>query len=593
MRKSPLRAFGAATGAALLAMGAMATPASAAPATTEIQILGFNDFHGRLEATAATPPVGGAAQLAGLINSLRTENPNTLVVSAGDNIGASPFISAVQQDKPTLDFLNVIDLDVSAVGNHEFDKGFADLDGRVNDLANFPYLGANVYKGGSPALEESFVKTVDGVKVGFVGVVTEETASLVSPDGIAGIEFKDPTTEANRVAAKLKAEGAALVVLLAHEGSEATDCAGVANEATDFGKIVKGASANINAIVSAHTHREYNCSYPVTGLGHERVVLQSGQYGALLGQLNITVTDGAVTAIEAENVPVSGITPDPAVAELVAKAKAEADVIGLVEVGEITADITRAKNADGSENRGAESTLGNFIADVQFEQTKADGRGGAQIAFMNPGGLRDDLLKGDDGVVTYADLAAVQPFANDLVTVTLTGAQIKSALEQQWQPAGSSRPYLHLGVSKGFSYVFDPDAAAGSRIVRMTLNGTAIDPAGTYRVTINSFLASGGDNFAALGEGTNRTTTGDNDLTMLVAYFEANSPITADTAKRAVHVDDAPPAGGGGGGDDPGLPVTGAATTGIVTVGLLLLIGGVVAAYFARRRRVVLTTPED
>ncbi|MEV0394525.1 bifunctional metallophosphatase/5'-nucleotidase [Polymorphospora rubra] len=592
MRKSPLRAFGAATGAALLAMGAMATPASAAPATTEIQILGFNDFHGRLEATTATPPVGGAAQLAGMINAKRAENPNTLVVSAGDNIGASPFISAVQQDKPTLEFLNAIDLDVSAVGNHEFDKGFADLTGRVDDLADFPYLGANVYKGGSPALDESFVTTVDGVKVGFVGVVTEETPSLVTPSGIVGLEFKDPTTEANRVAAELKADGADLVVLLAHEGSEATDCAGVRNPSTDFGKIVNGASADINAIFSAHTHQAYSCSYPVTGLGHERAVLQSGQYGALLGQLNVTLTDGEVTAIEAENEPVSGFTPDPDVAALVAKAKAEADVVGSVKVGEITADITRAKNADGSENRGAESTLGNFIADVQFEQTKADGRGGAQLALMNPGGLRDDLLKGDDGAVTYAELAAVQPFANDLVTVTLTGAQIKAALEQQWQPAGSSRPYLHLGVSKGFSYVFDPDAAAGSRIVRMTLNGTAIDAAGTYRVTINSFLASGGDNFGALGEGTNRTTTGDNDLTMLVAYVEANSPITADTAKRAIHVDDAPP-GGGGGGDDPGLPVTGAATTGVVAVGLLLLLGGVVAAYFARRRRVVLTTPED
>ncbi|BCJ65037.1 bifunctional metallophosphatase/5'-nucleotidase [Polymorphospora rubra] len=591
MRKSPLRAFGAATGAALLAMGAMATPASAAPATTEIQILGFNDFHGRLEA-AGTPPVGGAAQLAGMINSKRAENPNTLVVSAGDNIGASPFISAVQQDKPTLEFLNMIDLDVSAVGNHEFDRGFDDLTGRVDDLADFPYLGANVYKGGSPALDESFVTTVDGVKVGFVGVVTEETPSLVRADGIVGLEFKDPTAEANRVAAELKADGADLVVLLAHEGSQSTDCTAVANTSTDFGKIVTGASANIDAIFSGHTHAEYDCTYPVAGLGFERPVLQTGSYGAALGKLSVTLTDGEVTAIEAENEAVSGFTPDPDVAALVAKAKAEADVVGSVKVGEITADITRAKNADGSENRGAESTLGNFIADVQFEQTKAEGRGGAQLALMNPGGLRDDLLKGDDGVVTYADLAAVQPFANDLVTVTLTGAQIKAALEQQWQPAGSSRPYLHLGVSKGFSYVFDPDAAAGSRIVRMTLNGTAIDAAGTYRVTINSFLASGGDNFGALGEGTNRTTTGDNDLTMLVAYVEANSPITADTAKRAIHVDDAPP-GGGGGGDDPGLPVTGAATTGVVAVGLLLLLGGVVAAYFARRRRVVLTTPED
>jgi 2',3'-cyclic-nucleotide 2'-phosphodiesterase (5'-nucleotidase family) len=598
----PLRSIGVVGAAVLIGLGLTATPAQAAPTT--IQILGFNDFHGRLEPIGTDDEgreIGGAAQMAGMIDQLRGTNPNTLVVSAGDNIGASPFISAVQQDAPTIEFLNAIDLTASSIGNHELDKGFADLTGRVDDLADFPYLGANVYRNGAPALPESYVATVAGVEVGFVGVVTRETATLVSPSGIQGLEFRDPTAEANRVAAELKDDGVDAVVLLAHEGAEAagTDaaaCAAVADPATVFGRIVRGASADINAILSGHTHQPYSCAYPVAGLAHPRPVMQTGNYGAALDQLQLTVDGGAVTGVQAALLPVVGYPADPEVAAIVQEAAEAAEEVGQVQVGSITADITRALNPDGTDNRGEESVLGNFIADVQLDQTSAPGRGGAQIAFMNPGGLRADFLYDGNGVVTYAEAATVQPFANDLVTQTMTGAQIKAALEQQWQPAGSSRPFLHLGVSKGFSYVFNPNGPAGNRVLadRIFLNGKQVTPTATYRVTVNSFLASGGDNFAAFADGTDRSSTGDNDLTVLVNYFAEHSPVTADTAERVFTLGQpgaptAPPGpGGGGGGDGDGgiLPVTGVKLGGLVGVGVLLLILGLLAVGLTRRRRV-------
>ncbi|GAA0911232.1 hypothetical protein Vau01_064000 [Virgisporangium aurantiacum] len=611
LRKTSLRALGLA--GALAVGGATAlvggNPAAAAPTT--IQILGFNDFHGRLESPgndANGKPVGGAAQMAGMIKQLRGENPQTVVLAAGDNIGASTFISAVQQDKPTIDFLNAIGLDATAAGNHEFDKGYADLTGRVADAANFEILGANVYKNGAPALPESFTKTVGGVKVGVIGVVTQETGTLVSPDGVQGITFKDPVAEANRVAASLKADGVDVVVLVSHEGSpSAGDCAAVANPATVFGKIVTNTSKDVDAIISGHTHVEYNCSYPVAGLNHPRPVMQTGEYGRALDRLNVTVDGGSVTNITADVLPIVGYPQDADVAALVAKAKADADVLGQVQIGSITADVKRATTSAGAEDRGAESVLGNFIADVQLSRTKDAGRGGAQIALMNPGGLRADLLMGsDNGVVTYSDAFTVQPFSNDVVTKSLKGSDIKAALEQQWQPAGSARPLLHLGVSKGLTYTYNPAGAAGSRIVSISFNGQPLNMNGTYRVTVNSFLAAGGDNFAALAGGSDKTTTGDNDLTMLTDYFKANSPVTADTkfrssvagvpgepsaspsvsgsASASASASASPAPGGGSGGG--GLPTTGVALFSILGGGLLLVAVGVAALFLARRRRV-------
>ncbi|WP_250031691.1 ExeM/NucH family extracellular endonuclease [Paractinoplanes maris] len=522
----------------------------------DLQLLSINDFHGRLEQPAAGK--GGAAQLVGMVNQLRAANPNTAWLSAGDNIGASTFISAIDGDNPTIDALNAGKLNVSAVGNHEFDKGLADLRGRVESRADFPYLAANVYQDGRRVLPGYSVQTLGGVKVGYIGVVTEQTASLVSPDGIAGVQFRDPVAEANTLAAELsdgnEANGEAdVLVLLAHEGAATENIGSAAALQADpvFGDFTR-VSAEIDAIFSGHTHQPYAFEVPVPGTDRTRPVIQAEDYGLRLGQAVLTFDPAtkSVTKSTAGLLEVTGYPADPAVEAIVTKAKATASELGKQPLGKITADIKRAYSATGTEDRGAESVLGNFIADVQLDQTSAAGRGGAQIAFMNPGGLRADLLFRTDGTVTYADAFAVQPFANDVVTQTLTGAQIKQVLEEQWQPDEASRPVLHLGSSKGLTYSYDVSRPRGSRIIASTLklNGVVLSPTGTYRVTSNSFLAAGGDNFVTLGQGTNRVTTGDNDLTMLVGYFAANTPITADGTPRstpgtATPADTTPPTG--------------------------------------------------
>ena len=517
---------------------------------TEIQVLGINDFHGRLESNNNNKEPG-VAVLAGAVAQLRGENPNTLFVSAGDNIGASTFTSFSQQDEPTIAALLAAGLDASVVGNHEFDAGWDDLSGRVKTSFGDPRyaLGANVYLKGTttPALDEYWVKEVDGVRVGFIGTVTEQTASMVSPGGIADIDFGDQLEAANRVAAQLQDGDATngeadVIVLLTHEGGVGTDCATIGAADSLYGDLIRGASANIDAILSGHTHATYNCSYPVDGwtAGLERPVLQSGQYGMNLDQLNISVDPGtkAVRSMTSAILPLhdgtAGLYPaDTAVAEIVTDAVAQADIAGSVEVGAISADITRA---DGGADRGSESTLGNLVADIQLWATSNAAFGGepAEIAFMNPGGVRDDLLYGADGQVTYKEVANVQPFANTLVTMDLTGTQLKALLEEQWQPAGSSRAKLHLGVSEGFSYLYEPDAARGEHIVDLSLHGVAIAPTDVFRVATNSFLASGGDNFTTFAAGTNATDTGQIDLTATVEYFEQHALVDPAPLGRAV-----------------------------------------------------------
>ncbi|GAB7043752.1 MULTISPECIES: bifunctional metallophosphatase/5'-nucleotidase [Catenuloplanes] len=540
MRLTPSTAAVALAGA--VALVATAVPAQAAPATVDLQLLGINDFHGRLQspATVNGQAVGGAAQLIGLVDQLRATNPNTAFISAGDNIGASTFVSAINDDNPTLDVLNAGGLAVSAVGNHEFDKGMTDLLGRVIPRSQFDYLGANVYSGGVRALPAYSVQELGGVRVGYIGVVTVQTAELVSPDGIRDVEFRDPVAEANTVAAELSDgdEGngeADVVVLITHEGAAAANIRSADDLAADpvFGGFMR-AGADIDAIFSGHTHQPYAFVAPIPGTNRTRPVIQGGDYGKLISKVTLTVdtATGDVTASTAALVDVVGAPSNGTVAGIVDAAVANAAVLGAQPLGKITADVKRAYT-DGNENRGLESPLGNFIADVQLEGTKDAGRGGAQIAFMNPGGLRTDLLYAPDGVVTYSEAFAVQPFSNDVITQTLTGAQIKAVLEEQWQPEGASRPKLHLGVSKGFSYRYVVDAPRGAHITSITLDGKPINPAGTYRVTSNSFLAAGGDNFTTLSKGTDRVTTGDNDLTLLTAYLAKHSPVTADPAPRA------------------------------------------------------------
>lgn len=535
--------------AATAAVGAgLAAPAQAATEVT-IQLVTVNDFHGRIEVGA---PSAGAAALSTAVKEIRAANPNTVFAAAGDLIGASTFTSFIAHDEPTIAALNAAGLQVSSVGNHEFDQGWDDLYNRVLPLANWEYLGANIKNNaGTGDLPEYWTATFEGVTIGFVGAVTDELPSLVSPAGIANLTIQDPVTAANRVADQLSdgnpANGEAdVVVLLVHEGAATTDVASAIDPTSRFGKIVLGADANIDAIVSGHTHLAYN--HVING----RPVISSGQYGEKFSNMTIKVDPGTKQILSMDNVVIDAMTPlgnnqfavkyadDPVVAPIVAAAKANATVLGSVKLGNITGSFFRGKQTNGtSENRGAESTIGNFVADVQL--WSANQLGSAQIAFMNPGGLRADLNFGTDGTVTYQQAAGVQPFANTLITMDLTGAQVKTVLEQQWQPAGASRPILHLGINKELKVTYDPTAPAGSHITGIWLNGVPVDPAGTYRVVVNSFLAAGGDNFFELAKGTNKTDTGKIDLQSMVDYMAANKVASPDFVQRQIGINPVTP----------------------------------------------------
>lgn len=518
--------------------------ATAPPVT--IDLLGINDFHGRLEASGA---VAGAAVLAGYVNAARTANPNTVFFSAGDSIGASTFTSFIQQDDPTIAALNAMGLEVTALGNHEFDQGRVDLDDRVLPASDFPYLGANVYDRatGLPAYDDSFVTEVDGVSVGFIGAVTAELPSLVTPAGIASLEVKPVLPEVNRVAADLTdgdpVNGEAdVIVLLLHEGAASADLA-ASTDGSGFGQLVTGASPAIDVIYSGHTHQRYAHLVPVDGWtsGLNRPVVQAGQYGEAIGRVTLTVdrASGEVLSNAAVVTPLAGsAAPDPEVAAIVADAALVANELGSVSLGQITASFNRARTVAGAENRGGESTLGNVVADAQLWATSALG---TQIAFMNPGGLRANLTYASsgasdpDGNLTFKEAATVQPFANTLVTMSLTGAQVISVLEEQWQPAGAQRPFLKLGVA-GLTYTYDPTAAAGARITEVRVGDAPLDLAGSYKVVVNSFLSSGGDNFATLAAGTGRADSGRVDLQAFVDYVGELTPIGPDLGQRAVGV---------------------------------------------------------
>lgn len=549
LKRSRARAIAASAAFSLVAtpLALVATPAHAAD-PVEIQVLATNDFHGRL---LPNRDEAGAAVLSGAVKQLRAENPNTVFTAAGDLIGASTFESFIAQDKPTIDALNEAGLEVSAAGNHEFDKGYDDLVNRVmapydadtNPYggANWEYLAANVKKAsdGSDALDPSWVKDFGGVEVGFIGAVTEHLDSLVNPEGIADIEVTDIVEEVNAEADALVADGVDVVVLLVHEGASTTSIESATDPSSDFGAIVNGVDADVDAIVSGHTHLAYN--HTIDG----RPVVSAGQYGTNLNQLNFSVDPdtGEVLGVEQNVLALAGnYEPDPATETIVQDAVDEAEELGSVPLGKIAAPFNRAQinglDEDGNpalvENRGGESTLGNQVAEVQRQVTDA------QLALMNPGGLREDMVGTGTypSQLTYREAADVQPFANTLVKMQLTGAQIKTALEQQWQPDGASRPFLRLGTSEGFEYTYDPNAAKGERVTQMWLDGEPIDLAASYTVTANSFLAAGGDNFGVLAEGSNPQDTGITDLQGMVDFMEAyaETPLAPDYAQRSVGV---------------------------------------------------------
>ncbi|WP_348788755.1 ExeM/NucH family extracellular endonuclease [Leifsonia sp. NPDC080035] len=532
----------------------------AAPVT--LNLLNINDFHGRIDSNTV--------KFAGTIEKLKAEGGegNTLFLSAGDNIGASLFASASAGDIPTLDVLNALGLKTSAVGNHEFDKGFSDLTGRVKDAADFGYLGANVYEKGTktPALPEYAVFTVNGVKVGVVGAVTQETPTLVSPGGVSTLDFGDPVEAVNRVAGQLTdgdpGNGEADVIVAEyHEGAGFGQPEGATLEQEvaaggAFADIVTKTSAKVSAIFTGHTHKQYAWEGPVPGVdGATRPIVQTGSYGENIGQITLTV-DGdtkKVTGHTDRNVArttdsdASLVAAYPRVAQvktIVDKALAAADVIGSQKVGSVTADITTAYLNGARDDRMSESTLGNLVADSLLSTLSPSDKGGAEIGVVNPGGLRSELLYGTDGTVTYAQANAVLPFVNNLWTTTLTGAQFKEALEQQWQRNADgtvpSRPFLNLGLSKNVSYTYDVTRAEGDRITSILVNGAPIDPAKSYRIGSFSFLLQGGDNFRAFAAGKDTRDSGLIDRDAWIGYISAHSPLSPSFERRGVSVTGVP-----------------------------------------------------
>jgi 5'-nucleotidase len=536
----------------------------------DLQILAFNDYHGHLEAN--TPgavdgaPAGGSEYLSAMLAQLREGNKYSLTVAAGDLIGGSPAFSGLFHDEPSVESLNAMHLDISSVGNHEFDEGVTELlrmqNGGCHPVdgcyfpdepypgADFQWLAANVVNEttGETPLPPYWIERFNNVEVGFIGMTLEATDTLVAAAGIQGWEFLDEAETANALVPILKAQGVEAIVVLLHEGGSQTPPPGDVDACVGIsGPIVAINAAldpEIDAMITGHTHLPYNCVLP-DAAGQPRIVTSAYSYGRVVSELNLvldkrthdvrrdlsTSTNHAV--IQAD------LTPDPVMTAIIAKWQPLYDAAGSTPVGTITADITRGGTPPGSD-RGVESAAGNLVADAQLWATSASG---AQVAFMNPGGVRSDLTylasqtpSEGDGVVTFGEAFTFQPFGNTLITYPMTGAQIMSVLEEQCQPAGSSRPFLHLGVSEGFTYDLAKTIVAGDctsiTVSNVQLNGVALDPTATYNVTVNNFLADGGDNFTTFATITAPRLDGGNDLLALVNYLGTFSPVSPPSTDR-------------------------------------------------------------
>ncbi|GAA1034512.1 MULTISPECIES: bifunctional metallophosphatase/5'-nucleotidase [Amycolatopsis] len=550
----------AATAAAALATVAVTSAPAEAAQTADVRIIAFNDLHGNLEPPSGSSgritlpdgskvDAGGAAYLATHVKQLEAQVRNSMVLSSGDNIGASPVISALFHDEPTMDFLNELGVKASVVGNHEFDEGYQELlrmqfggcnktDGcqfrKSYDGARFPLLGSNVYfDNGLPALLPFSIQYSGGVPVGVIGATLKDLPSVVTPEAIKGLKFGDEVEAINRTANILDRLGVKAQVVLLHQGDEALPGAGP-NDCKvqpdgEAGTIAKNVTPKVDAIFTAHSHQQYNCVVNDPA-GQPRPVIQGASFGRLLSVVDLKIDrrtrDVVRSQTKAHNEIVTrDVTPDPAVTKLVDEAKTKAAPIANKQVGTITADLPAAGGPSG------ESPLGDVIADAQLEGTKSNN---AVIAMTNPGGIRADLTyksssAGEgDGVVTYGEAFTVQPFSNIMQTITLTGANLKNVLEQQWgQPGGTKI----LQISKSLHYTYSAAAPVGSRVSNITVNGTAIDPAAKYRVSVNNFLAAGGDGFTEFKKGTDLA-GGPVDLDAFIAYLGAHPGIAPPPADR-------------------------------------------------------------
>ncbi len=542
--------------AILMALAATSLAQTAAP--VDLRILAINDFHGYLRPSPAgititdpedktkkvTVAAGGAEHMATLVGQLRDGHRNTIFVAAGDLIGASPFLSAMFHDEPTIEALSMMGLALASVGNHEFDEGKDELlrmqNGGCHPVdkcqgphpftgAKFRYLAASTIekRTGKPVLPAYEIRAFDGIPVAFIGLTLKGTPGLVSPVGVADLEFRDEAETVNALIPELKARGVEAIVVLIHEGGLPTgdynECPDISGPIVD---IVKKFDKAVDVVVTGHTHRAYVCE--IDG----RLVTSADKYGTLVTAIDLKldpVTRDVISA-KADNtiVRTATLAKNAEQTALIEAYDRLAAPIANRPAGSVTETLSRGPNTAG------ESPLGDIIADAQLAATSASSNGGAVIAFTNPGGVRTDIARKEDGAVTYADLFASQPFRNQLVTITLTGKQIKDMLEQQWRDP--KRPRI-LQVSKGFSYAWDSTKPDGERVIaeRMMLNGQTIDPAASYRVTVNNFLSVGGDGFTVLTLGT-APQTGIYDIDALNAYFGANSPVGPTVVDRIIRI---------------------------------------------------------
>lgn len=555
-----------------------------------VQLLGINDFHGQLSAgrRVANRPVGGAAVLAAYLDAAQ-QSPNdpdlsdrTFIVHAGDHVGATPPESALLQDEPSIGFLNLlanrycryddrrVDRDhrrgwdddeakedrrdrrmhpkcnlVGTPGNHEFDEGkdelFRLLNGGNHPTGPFlenPYLGAryptissNVVdeKTGKPILPPFVIKQVKGVRIAFIGAVLKETPTIVTPSGVAGLKFLDEADSINRYVRWLRqTEGIRTFVVLIHQGGRQTTYEGPTQpggliNGQDIVNIVTRLDDDVDVVVSGHAHSFTNALLK-NQHGVEILITQAFSSSTAYGDIDLTI-DKYTRDVVAKSASIvttfadagPGLTPDPQVAELVAQAQARVAPLVNRVIGEVAADLLRTESPAG------ESSLGNLIADAQRAAQ------GTDFAFMNPGGIRADLSAGP---VTYGELFAIQPFGNSLVRMELTGQQVYDLLNQQW----TNQPFPRILKTSGLTYTWDNNRPIGDRIVQVLRNGSPIDRQATFSVTVNNFMAAGGDNFTVLLQGRNQV-GGPLDLDALIAYIQSlTQPFSAAIEGRIVRL---------------------------------------------------------
>lgn len=542
--------------APVLALAACATspilpPQPAAP--IEVQILALNDFHGNLERPSSparilladgrveTLPAGGAAIVAEGLARLRQGRPS-VTVAAGDLIGASPLPSAWFLDEPTIAALNLMGLEVASVGNHEFDKGSAELlriqNGgceayttrlpcRVERFAGarFQYLAGNVLKAdGTTLLPAATIRDVGPVRIGFIGLTLEGTPNVVTPSGIAGLSFADEAATANALVPRLKADGADTIVLLIHQGGSTPEvyrvqgCDGLSGEMLP---ILEKLDPAIATVVSGHTHNAYACT--VRSGGAARLLTSAGRYGYMISDLRLTFDPSTHRLIDqsARNVPMTGEGPgDPAVAALVKRYTDAVEPVANRVIGRLDAQAPISE-------QNMESPAADMIADSFLAATRAPGSGAAQLALVNSSGVRVGLPQGP---VRFRDAFTMMPFGNNVLVMTLTGAQLKAVLEQQYSSVAAKSAVL--APSAGFSYSVDFTRPEGQRVSQMRLDGRPVDMAANYRVATNNYLASGGDNLSAFTAGTDVADPGIVDIDAFVDWIGRTSrPPAADRVR--------------------------------------------------------------